>query len=346
MRIFNSVLGGLFLVSLLWSEDRPPLPPETSAPLPMEDVVAHDPVIMREDGRYYLFTTGPGITVWTSGDFENWTRAGRVFEALPKWTEAIPGFNGHVWAPDINFYNGRYYLYYAVSAFGKNTSAIGLVTNRTLDPNRSSYRWEDQGIVIESMPGWDNWNAIDPQMILDGAGDPYLAFGSFWSGLKMIRLSQDGKSLLGDRERLTSLASRNPGPTQRPNLGYPLHGGKGAIEGPFIYKRGDYYYLFASTDFCCRGVDSTYKMIVGRSKFLEGPYTDRASKLLNAGGGTLLMQGNARWQGVGHNAVYNFEGIDTLVFHGYDGETDRGLPKLRIKELHWSSDDWPFVEGD
>ena len=96
----------------------------------------HDPVMIREKGTYYLFCTGMGISGYTSPDMKNWTRLAPVFDKAPAWTETVvPDFKGHIWAPDISFYNGQYYLYYSVSAFAKNTSAIGVATTKTLDPS-------------------------------------------------------------------------------------------------------------------------------------------------------------------------------------------------------------------
>ncbi len=94
------------------------------------------------------------------------------------------------WAPDISFFNGTYHLYYAVSRFGQNRSAIGLATSKSLDPQSPDYGWNDQGMVIETHQG-DNWNAIDPNLVLDENGDPWLAAGSFWTGIKMRRLDRE-----------------------------------------------------------------------------------------------------------------------------------------------------------
>jgi len=107
-----------------------------------QPIPVHDPVIIKQDSTYYIFCTGQGISVWSSTDRLNWKKAPPVFTTPPAWAvAAIPGFKGHIWAPDISYYNGRYYLYYAVSAFGKNTSAIGLATNTTLNPTSPGYKW-------------------------------------------------------------------------------------------------------------------------------------------------------------------------------------------------------------
>ena len=151
-------------------------------------IPVHDPVIIRQKGTYYIFATGPGIAVWSSPDMAHWTREKPVFATPPAWAvAAVPTFKGHIWAPDISYHAGLYFLYYSVSAFGKNTSCIGVATNATLDPRAPDFKWVDHGKVIQSIPGQTNWNAIDPNLITDDDGAPYLAFGSFWEGLKLVR---------------------------------------------------------------------------------------------------------------------------------------------------------------
>jgi arabinan endo-1,5-alpha-L-arabinosidase len=260
--------------------------------------------------------------------------------------EAVPAFAGHIWAPDISFYDGKYYLYYAVSAFGKNTSCIGVATNTTLDPRDPNFKWVDHGKVIQSVPGVSNWNAIDPNIITADDGTPYMAFGSFWGGIKLVKLKPDRLGIAEDPAHLPTIASRKRDP-QGGNPpappGNPPDAGGNAIEAPFIFKHGDHYYLFASIDYCCRGPKSDYKMIVGRATAVTGPYVDRAGVELAHGGGTILLAGDAKWYGVGHNAVCTFDGVDYIVFHGYDASDKRGRAKLRIETLKWDETDWPVV---
>jgi len=131
-------------------------------------IFVHDPVIAQENDTYYLFCTGLGITIWSSPDMKNWNEEGRVFDKTPKWvTETLSDFAGHMWAPDIIYKNGLYYLYYSVSAFGKNSSCIGVTTNKTLDLKDPDYKWTDHGPIIQSVPGRDDWNAIDPAVAFD-----------------------------------------------------------------------------------------------------------------------------------------------------------------------------------
>ncbi|MFT2010259.1 arabinan endo-1,5-alpha-L-arabinosidase [Pontibacter sp. 13R65] len=313
-----------------------------------QDIVTHDPVMAKHGDRYYLFSTGHGISNWSSDDLKNWRLEKPVFETAPQWAvDAIPGFKNHIWAPDISFYNGQYYLYYSVSAFGKNTSAIGLVTNPTLDPNDRNYKWTDHGKIIQSYPGKTNWNAIDPHIIADKKGTAYMSFGSFWDGLKLVKLSKDRKSIAENPDNLPTIASRKKDPSA-PNPpaidNNPVDAGGNAIEAPFIFQKGKYYYLFASIDYCCKGVNSSYKMIVGRSKKIPGPYVDKDGVPLNRAGGTLVLEGDENWHGVGHNSVYTFDGTDYLIFHGYDANAN-GAPKLRIEKLNWTKDGWPIIQG-
>jgi len=310
------------------------------------NVIVHDPVMIRQDKTYYVFCTGGGINVFSSTDLKNWKKDKPVFSQAPRWAvDAVPGFKGHIWAPDISFYKGEYYLYYSVSAFGKNTSCIGLATNKTLDPLDPSYKWIDHGKVIQSVPGVTNWNAIDPNLIIDDTGTPYLSFGSFWDGIKLVKLSPDAKSIDDNIASIPTIASRKTDNTLKNPPAVddnPVDAGGNAIEAPFIFKKEKYYYLFASIDYCCKGVNSTYKMIVGRSAKVTGPYIDQSGIPMSKGGGTMLLQGDEKWNGVGHNAVVNFDGIDYLIFHGYDAN-DEGKPKLRIEKLLWDANGWPQV---
>ncbi len=301
-------------------------------------VSIHDPVMAREGDSTYLFSTGPGITFYSSKDRVNWRLRGRVFPGDPSWARDVaPQFNGHVWAPDIVRHDGRFYLFYSVSSFGVNTSAIGVTVNKTLDPDSPDYRWEDRGIVLQSVPGRDLWNAIDPAVTFDDDGTPWLSFGSFWSGLKLVKLASS-LTALAEPQEWRSLAKR-----ERSVLEPDTQAGPAEIEAPFIFKKGKYYYLFASWDKCCRGKDSTYKMVVGRATALTGPYLDKTGQDMAAGGGSLLLAGDKDWAGVGHNSAYTFDGRDWLVFHAYEN-ADHGLQKLKIAELTWDADHWPVVD--
>ena len=303
-----------------------------------KQVSIHDPAMAKEGDTFYLFSTGPGITFYSSKDMKNWERRGRVFPGEPAWAKKVaPAFNGHIWAPDIQRHEGKFYLYYSVSSFSKNTSAIGLTINRTLDPDSPEYKWEDQGIVIQSVPQRDLWNAIDPNLIVDTEGTPWLSFGSFWGGLKLVKLAPDWKSIAEPQE-WHGIAKR-----ERSVLIDDGQAGPAAIEAPFIFHKGEYYYLFVSWDKCCRGKDSTYKLMIGRSKDVRGPYYDQEGRDLASGGGTLLLAGDKDWPGLGHNSAYTFDGKDYIVFHAYEA-ADNGLQKLKIAEIKWDAKLWPVID--
>jgi arabinan endo-1,5-alpha-L-arabinosidase len=298
-----------------------------------QNISVHDPVVIKQKDTYYLFCTGRGIKTYSSKDLKNWKSEPAVFKEKPVWTESVvPNFDNHIWAPDIIFHNNVYYLYYSVSAFGKNTSAIGVTTNVTLNPEDKNYQWKDQGIVVESSPNRDEWNAIDPNVIIDENNTAWLSFGSFWDGIKLVKLNPDLKSIAKPQEWHTIAKRRNT----------VLSEGSSAIEAPFIFKKNGYYYLFTSWDLCCKGKESTYKVAIGRSKDVTGPYKDKEGNLLSQGGGTIVAKGDEDYFGVGHNSAYTFDGVDYLFYHGYDAK-QKGKPVLVVKEIKWDADFWPSL---
>jgi arabinan endo-1,5-alpha-L-arabinosidase len=289
----------------------------------------HDPSIIKGDDAYYVFCTGNGIPVHRSVDLLTWEIPfiPSVFSHIPDWAiKAIPGAS-NIWAPDISYYNGKYHLYYAVSTFGSNRSVIGLATNKTLDFKAGSPDWVDEGLVIESHKS-DDHNCIDPNLILDADGTPWLAFGSFWTGIKMRRLDAATGKLSADDDQTYSLA-RRPDPTD-------------AIEAAFIIRKGDFYYLFASYDFCCRGAQSTYNVRVGRAEHVTGPYADKDGVAMLDGGGTQITFPTDRWKGPGHNGILQDNGVEYIVYHAYDADNN-GVPTMRIDQLVWDADGWPSI---
>ena len=306
------------------------------------DLRVHDPVIIRQDDTYYVFCTGGGrrsgiIPIRCSKDLYNWTLCSHVFDTMPQWTsKEIPGSRG-AWAPDISFFNGKYHLYYSVSTFGRNNSAIGLATNVTLDPNSPDYKWVDQGMVVRSTEGVDDWNAIDGNIAIEDENNVWLCWGSFWSGIKMRRINPETGKLSDKDTTLYSLAGR---PRSKEHVTPPV---EGAIEAPFIVRHGRYWYLFVSFDFCCRGAKSTYNIDVGRSRKITGPYVDRDGKPMLEGGGTLVLDATTPdWRGPGHQAVLQDETGDYLVFHAYRGDSDRSISELKISTMAWENG-WPRV---
>ena len=282
----------------------------------------HDPTVIEEDGVFYEVQTGPRLPAKRSTDLRAWQANGSVFGGSnPAWVaREVPGATD-LWAPDLSFFGGQYHVYYSASTFGSNSSCIGHATRAKM----STGSWTDRGSVVCSNHGSnDNWNAIDPNAIVDENGKAYLAFGSFWDGIKAIELDANGAR---SGTALHSLASR----------------GGGAIEAPVIVRRCGFYYLFVSFDRCCNGAMSTYNIRVGRSEKVLGPYVDKAGKRMLDGGGTQLVQGGGSWRGPGHNAVV-FSGTKAYnIFHAY--RSDNGASQLRVSELAWDKDGWPVSGG-
>lgn len=297
----------------------------------------HDPVLAYDGSRYYIYCTGQGIQVYSSADLNKWRDEPSVFDAAPQWAmKMVPGYNGHTWAPDIIFYKGKYHLFYSCSTFGKNRSAIGHAENMTLNPSDSRYKWEDKGGIVNSVPGRNEWNAIDPNVVVDGDGTPWMTFGSFWNGIKLVKLTTE-MDAVAQPEEWYSLCKRmnNTLPDSLP--------GDDAVEAPFIYHHGGYYYLFVSFDYCCRGLKSNYKIAIGRSQNIKGPYLDKDGKSMMQDGGSILMEGDHKiYSAVGHCSVYDFSGQTYLFAHGYEIH-DNGMPHLVKRKLNWDTDGWPIV---
>jgi arabinan endo-1,5-alpha-L-arabinosidase len=282
------------------------------------DVGVHDPTIVRKpDGSYLLAHTGDNIALKTSADRTTFRNAGAVFPNGASWTTTYTGGSRNLWAPDLSYRNGQYYLYYSASSFGSNRSAIFLATSAT----GASGSWTDRGLVIESRTS-DNWNAIDPNLVVDASGRWFLNFGSFWSGIKMIAL--DPSTGKRSDSSLLSIAGRNGG----------------AIEAPVIVRHGAYYYQWVSFDRCCAGAASTYRVMVGRSTSVTGPYVDRNGTAMTAGGGTQVLAGHGSIHGPGHQAVLQESTGDALVYHYY---ADNGASLLGINLIGYDSAGWPFV---
>jgi arabinan endo-1,5-alpha-L-arabinosidase len=288
------------------------------------DVVGvHDPAIIKEGAYFYVFSTHGGIYVRRSTDLYHWQNYGEVLPGVPDWAKRRVPSVIDLWAPDISFFNGKYHLYYAVSTWAQQLAVIGLATNTTLDRESPKFHWIDEGFVMDSIPGRDDYTAIDPNVAFDQSGTPWLTCGSFRSGIVMVRLDR-----------------RTGKPVTAP---FHIAGRNGAgIEAPYIIRRGRYYYLFVSFDQCCEGVNSTYKIMVGRSVGVTGPYLDHTGRRLSDGGGTLVLTGYARFCGPGHNSIVREGNTDYLVHHFYDAEHG-GRNALQIRPLILGRDGWPVA---
>ena len=284
------------------------------------DTFIHDPTVVKKpDGTYLAAFTANGVGLKTSTDRTTWKDVGAAFPNGAAWTTTYTKGDKNLWAPDLSYHNGQYYMYYSASSFGTSRSAIFLATSKT----GASGSWTDLGRVIESFDN-SNFNAIDPNLYVAADGKWWLSFGSFWGGLKLVELSPStGKPL--NANNLISIAAR-------PNNG-------GAIEAPVITKHGNYFYLWAAFDSCCKGVDSTYRTMVGRSSSITGPYVDKAGVSMMNGGGTQLRASNGDIHGPGHPAVFTDSDADVLVYHYYNKQGDA---RLGINLIRYDNG-WPTV---
>jgi arabinan endo-1,5-alpha-L-arabinosidase len=277
----------------------------------------HDPGIAKEGNTWYVFYTGQGIGRKTSSNGLAWSQMSQVFgSGLSWWKTYVPENSGNdVWAPEIGYYNGKYWLFYSISTFGKNTSCIGLASCS----GNLGGSWADNGLVIRSTSS-NNYNCIDPSFVVDASNNPWLVFGSFWNGIHLTRLDPATMKPTGS---LYNIAKRS-----------------GGIEAPNIIYQGGYYYLFVSIDKCCSGTSSTYKIAYGRSSSITGPYLDKNGADMLNGGGTILLQSSGNIIGPGGQSILN---NNVLCYHYYDGNAN-GASRLRISDLYFSGG-WPNLTG-
>lgn len=310
----------------------------TAVAVPLSGAVGiHDPSrILKEDGRYYLFGTGTStapIRSKYSDNLTQWADGPAAISAIPAW--ALAEVNPHannLWAPDVFHFNNEYRLYYSFSSFGRQDSVIGMATNSTLDFTDPSFAWVDQGMVIESEVG-SSFNAIDPGIFYDDAtARMWMTFGSFWNGIYITELDPATGKRISPTSTTTNIA-RNPGSSAN------------AIEAPFLTKHDDSYYLFVNWDSCCQGVNSTYKIRVGKSTSPTGPFLDRNGAAMTGGGGELFLATEGNFIGPGHFSDFSENGIDYFSYHYYDGAAS-GAAKLAIREFAWTFDGWPILVED
>jgi arabinan endo-1,5-alpha-L-arabinosidase len=302
-------------------------PPKKDGPVAGERPV-HDPsTIVKHKGEYWAFATGRGVSTLRSKDLVTWTSGPPVFAAPPKWVaDVVPGNRGHFWAPDVIRRGDRYLLYYSVSTFGKNTSAIALASNPTLDPADKAYKWTDHGVVVRT-EAKDDHNAIDPCVVAGPDDSLWMAYGSFWSGIKLVQLDPKTGLRLAPDSPVHALANKEQ------------------IEAVALYRHGEYFYQFVNWGWCCRGVKSTYNIRVGRSKEITGPYLDKDGADLRKGGGTLVLETDGRFIGPGHPGVIKDGDRHLLSYHFYDKDQN-GRSRLAIRALEWDKDGWPRVVGE
>ena len=315
-----------------------------------DTVMVHDPVMAYENGTYYLLSTGNGVQWATSKDRKTWVIQPLPFiENIPEWTrDSVPGLRSHLWAPDIVRWHDRWWLAYSCSTFGKNTSAIGLMSSERLNGH-----WRDEGCLVASKEHRDNWNAIDPCFVVDDNDQLWLTWGSFWDGIQLAQIKSEDMGVRNPTSTLSLLVPNSirtiarryraddPNAAENPTSKFA---GRNAIEAPFIMKHHGYYYLFVSWDYCCRGAQSNYRVAVGRSKHVEGPYLDKEGRNLLDGGGTLILEGDKQqFEAAGHCAAYSLPDGDLFICHGYSIGLN-GASILLQKPITWPPDGWPSLQ--
>jgi arabinan endo-1,5-alpha-L-arabinosidase len=311
------------------------------------DTFADPAVIKAKDGYWYAYGTtdplreGEGtrhiIPTARSTDLVDWTYVGDAFTeaTLPGW--AAP--DAALWAPDIRYLDGTYYLYYVVTQTTvtdePNDNAIGVATA----PSPTG-PWTDSGGPVvgprrgdSGNPGDFKWT-FDPSQFTDIDGTRYLYYGSYYGGIFVTELSADATRAVGEP---TMVAIDN------------------RYEGAYVVRHGRWYYLFASEANCCAGPTTGYTVFAGRSASPQGPFVDRDGISLRTSrvGGTIVVTPNGNtWVGTGHNAVVtDLAGQDWFVYHAIDrrdpyldepfGINER--PML-LDRLDWV-DGWPTVRA-
>ncbi len=296
---------------------------------PVFEPVLADPTVVKVGDEFYAYGTEDNwgeeggyhlVPVIKSKDLVNWTLVGSSIATKPNWKD-----KGGIWAPDVTQVGDQFYMYYSFSTWGDPNPGIGLaIAGQPEGP------FVDQGKVFDSKE-IGVANSIDP-FYIEEDGKKFLVWGSF-HGLYMTELSADGRKATGGKIQLAG----------------------NHLEAAYVYQKDGYYYLFGSAGTCCEGASSTYKILVGRSENLVGPYLDKNGKsLLASDSGTLVVaanSGDTGFVGPGHNSeiVTDSQGRDWLLYHGMD----RQKPKLNngtnrrvllLDQVLWT-DGWPGLAG-
>jgi arabinan endo-1,5-alpha-L-arabinosidase len=286
-------------------------------------ITTFDPSMLVVGDTYYLFSGIQSVGMGSSTDLTNWTTTA-LLEARPAWAPLKD--NKLLLAPDVAHYAFRYqafYAYFSVRDLAANTACIGHATSTMLTP--AAFR--DNGEPVLCSKQGDDYTAVFPNVVVDEGGFPWLAFGGPLTPIKIVRVDFDRGVPI---EQFISLADS-------PDA---------EVQSPFIVRRCGYYYLFVSVGrWCCAGsAPSTSAIYVGRSTNLTGPYVDRSGKPMLEGGGTLVLAGNDRWYGPGHNSVVFTASGAYNVYKVFDSTADSS-PELHIAELRWDAEGWPISGG-
>lgn len=296
---------------------------------PVFKPVLADPTVVRYGDYFYAYGTEDNwgtegghklVPIIRSENLVDWKYVGNAFSFKPRWKE-----NGGLWAPDVSEVDGKFYMYYSFSTWGDPNPGIGLAIADTPDgpftDRGKLFLSEEVGVA----------NSIDP-FFIEEAGQKYLFWGSF-HGIYAIQLSEDGRAVTGEK---TLIAHTH-------------------LEAPLVHKRDGFYYFFGSEGSCCEGANSTYRVRVGRSESLLGPYYDKAGNNLASGSyGELLLKGNEEvngFAGPGHNAeiITDDEGTDWFLYHAIPKnnpflENGASRRPLMLDPLEWEND-WPVIQN-
>ena len=287
---------------------------------------APDPTVIRaQDGYFYLYGTENtrNVPIYRSKNLVNWEYKGTAFTdaTRPTW-----GGDHNIWAPEIRYFNNHYVLYYSWAIWGDEwRSNVGVaVSDSPLGP------FIDKGCLIDSkVIGVQN--SID-QFFYEDNGKKYMFWGSF-RGIYATELTDNGLEIKKKTDGTPVLKKRICG---------------NRFEGTNIYKRGEYYYLFASIGTCCNGATSTYQTVVGRSKNVLGPYLDKTGRDMLYDYCEIIMSGNETWAGPGHNSILIQDdvGTDWIIYHGYKKKEAENGRYVLMDKLIWSNDGWPSVKSN
>jgi arabinan endo-1,5-alpha-L-arabinosidase len=295
-----------------------------------------DPTVIRDPTKkeFYVYVTSSRVRGYRSKDLINWTpirgTSSEVFSTKPTFTQDDPKDTG-MWAPDINYFDGKWVMYYSISKWsGGATCGIGVgICTRPEGPFIPPTGNTDGKLFLSSEIGVNN--SIDPCFFEEDDGTRYLFWGSF-NGIYMTELTADGMAVK-DLTKKSKVAGNS-------------------FEATYVYKKGRYYYLFASIGACCEGITSSYKVVVGRSTKISGPYYSKTGANMttyNAWNPSnyqpVIMRGDGNmFGGPGHNAriITDDNGEDWMLYHSYvnNGNDNRNL---LLDKITWDAAGWPAL---
>jgi len=285
---------------------------------------AADPTVIRTEDGFYLYATQTDkywVPIYFSKDLVNWEFKRTAFRNATK--PQIPG-GGAFWAPEIRHINGKYVLYFSWAKWGDGDASYTAVA--TSDSPLGDFVNSKELLTKEDFGS----NCID-QFYYEEDNKKYMFVGSF-NGIYVTELTDDGLSV-----------KRNENGT--PTLKKQVCGK--AFEGTNIYKKNGYYYLFASINNCCDGERSRYKVVVGRSQDLLGPYLDKSGKDMINNAWELVLEGDGqKFFGPNSIIVQDDAGTDWMIYHSYVKENGEVGGRLgMLDRVLWTEDGWPYIKN-